>query len=508
MKRIFAVMLCIVLLGSMMSCLTGCNNEPVSTEDRHIVMVYFYGQNLPKDIDLVEAAINERLKELGTDITMEYYPMSVYNQTYTTSLMTDPIDLMLLAFGNNAQFYADLDMIQTLTMEDMEQYCPGIVEMNKEYEMFIRSYDGEILGTTIRPAGGCSSGCYLIRQSDLEAIGLAEKYTNDSMVTLADLEEIFTKLKEKFPDAYPIGTQMDESYYYVANDPLSGGMKRASGVLDFTDNGFDSTKVVNYYETDAYVEYCKFMAKCKDNGWLDPESETSTTGKNAAFFNGLCRGVFLDGTPAMNSIWSNDCGEPCVTLQIVEQYMVPARNDALTWAVSGTSDKKAATLEFLNLFMTDVKLMNLVQWGIEGTHFEIINEEYGIIDFAEGLDAQTSGYYMGGGFYGDQRYIYAYKSSTQTLEEQIQTKKDDLAFGKRGEANPSPAGSFVFNASEHSITIKNIEAVIDRYANIMALGGYTDEVYARFIAEMKEAGVDTVIADKQTQLDAYLAEQN
>lgn len=74
--------------------------------------------------------------------------------------------------------------------------------------------------------------------------------------------------------------------------------------------------------------------------------------------------------------------------------------------------------------------------------------------------------------------------------------------------NPSPAGNFIYDSSAHDVTIKNIEAVIDRYANIMALGGYTDEVYAEFIAALKAADIDTVIADKQAQLDAYLAEIN
>ena len=504
LKKVCSLVLCLVLLASLTIGLTGCNKPSGDGDDRHIVMVYFYGEKLPKDIDLVEAAINARLKELGTDITMEYYPMSVYNQTYTTSLMTDEMDLLILAFGNSPQFFYELEMIQSITLEEMQQYCPGIMKMNEEVNMLIRSYDGEILGSTLRGAGGGTSGCYLIRQSDLEAIGLADEYPDNCSVTLDDLEIIFAALKEKFPNSYPIGSKMDESYYYVPNDALGGGMKLASGVLDFS-NGMDTTKVVNYYETEGYVDFCKFMATCLNNGWVDPEAETSTTSKTAAFVNGVVRGVWLDGSPQMCANWSNDAGETCVRLQLYSPYVIPVRNDGLTYAVAGTSDKKAATLEFLDLFMTDVKLMNMVQWGIEGTHFQVIDEENYIIDFAPGVTAENSGYYMGGGFYGDQRYIYTYKSSTMTLEEQIQIKKDNLEFGKLAEANVTPAGGFVFNASAHSVTIKNLEAVVDRYANIMALGGYTDDVYAKFIQELKDAGIDAVIADKQAQLDAYLA---
>ena len=505
LKKALSLVLCLVLLTSMMGSLAGCkDNSSVNGEDRHIVMVYFYGTKLPKDVDMVEAAINEHLKELGSDITIEYYPMSVFNQTYTTSLMTDPIDLMCLAFGNSPQFYYELDMIQSITMEEMEQYCPDIVKMNEDYEMFVRSYTGEILGVATREIAIATGGCYLIRQSDLEAIGMADQYQDNSFITLEELEGMFAKLKDKFPDSYPISAQMDESWYYAPCDPLGGGVQRATGVLDFS-NGMDTTKVVNYYETETYVEYCKFMANCLKNGWLDPESETGTTAKNTQFNNGIARGVWLNGNPLLRDSWSTDSGEACVRLHVMTPFSVPARNDAITWAVSGTSNKKAATLEFLNLFWSDQKLMNLVQWGIEGTHFKVLDQENGIIDFADGINAETSGYYMGGGFYADKRYVYTYQSSALTLEEQIEAKKDDIRFGEWAEERPSPAGNFIFNASAHKIAIENIEAVISRYANIMSLGGYTDEVYATFLAELKKAGLDAVMADKQAQLDAYLA---
>ena len=503
MKKIVSCVLCIVMLAGLLVSMSGCGKQE-STEDRHIVVTYFYGEKLPKDVDLVEAAINDYLKELGTDITIEYYPMSVYSQNYTTVLMTDPIDLMCVAFGSSPLYYAEMEMIQPISDEQLQEHCPDILEMNAEYDMLVRDASGTVIGISTREIGVHNGGCYLVRQSDLEAIGMADKYTDGTRVTYEDLEIIFAALKEKFPESYPIGTKIDESSYCVNVDTLGSNLK-ASGVLDFSGNGMESTEVVNYYETDSYIEYCTFMAQCLTNGWLDPEAETSTTSKNIAFTTGVYRGLWINGLPSLRDSFSSEAGEPCVRLQMVDASSVPPRTEGITWAVSGTTEKNEAVLEFLNLFWSDEKLMNMIQWGIEGTHFKMVDAENGIIDFADGVTAESSGYYMGGGFYGDKRFIYTYQSVVKTLDEQIAAKVEEQEAMDLAAQNPTPAGNFTFDSSEFNITIKNIESVIDRYANIMSLGGYTEALHKEFVEALKAAGIDEVIAAKQAQLDTYLA---
>ena len=503
MKKIISCLLLVVMLLGIFA-MTGCRDNTKDGDDRHIVVTYFYGGKLPKDLDLVESAINAYLGEKGSDITIEFYPMSVYSQNYTTALLTDPIDLMCVAFGSSPAFYAEMEMISPVSDEDIKTYCPDIYEMNKDCDMMVRDAEGRILGVATREMGSYNGGCYLIRQSDLEAIGLADQYKDNDRIDYEDLKIIFAKLKEKFPNSYPIGAQLDESSYCVNSDQL-GSSKRASGVLDFSDNGLSSTTIVNYYETEGYKNYCKFMLECKNNGWLDPEAHIAASTKNNLFKQGVYRGIWLNGVPSLRDTFSSEADEPCVRLQMVDATSSALNDQSITWALSGTSEKKEAVLEFLNMFWSDKKLMNMVQWGIEGTHFNVVDEENGIIEFANGLNEETSGFYMGGGFYGDKRYIYTYQTSTMTLEEQIAARAEERAAMNDAATRVSPAGAFVFDSSEYNITIKNIESIIDRYTNVLALGGYSEAEYNKFISELKAAGIDNVIAAKQAQLDAYLA---
>ena len=63
---------------------------------------------------------------------------------------------------------------------------------------------------------------------------------------------------------------------------------------------------------------------------------------------------------------------------------------------------------------------------------------------------------------------------------------------------------FVFDASNVSSEIAACTNVVSQYYNTIVLGlGDTEKLMAEFRAELKAAGIDTIIAEKQAQLDAW-----
>ena len=53
-----------------------------------------------------------------------------------------------------------------------------------------------------------------------------------------------------------------------------------------------------------------------------------------------------------------------------------------------------------------------------------------------------------------------------------------------------------------------IDAVVAQYSGIIAAGAQDPaETLPKFLEDLNAAGIDKVIAEKQTQLDAWLAEQ-
>ncbi len=501
MKRALCGLISVIMLCSMLVGLVGCGEETGSTD--HIVMTYIYGMAIPKDLEKVEKAVSDyAFEKIG--VTVEFLPISILEQSkYSTIVGVDPIDLMCVAFGDPIEYYS-MDMLQKISDEDLKTYCPEIVEMNKEYEMMVREPKGGVIGVGTREIATVSGGTYVIRKSDLVAAGLDDDYLDQQAIDLADLEVIFAALKTAFPTAYPIVSTSDESGYSFAVDRLGGGNLSSSGVLDL-ESDINSTTVVNYYETQGFKDYVAFMRKCYQNEWISRSSETATSSKVDDFKSGKARGVFLDAATSLKDSYATDVNEECVQLHIVDPYYVPVRNNGIMWGVCGTSKKVEATLKFMNLLWSDKKLMNMVQWGIEGEHFEVIDEENGIIDYADGVTAETTGFYNGLGVFADKRYIYQYKSTVMSMEEQIAAKNADVEVAAKGALRPTPAGNFIYDSSKFNTQIANIEQAINQYAKGLALGTGTDADYNEMIARMKQAGIDEVIADKQAQLDAYLA---
>lgn len=526
LKKTLVWLLLVTMTITPLFAFTGCfGGGGDSEEDNHIVMTYFYGSKIPRDLDLVEKAVSDYAKE-KIGITVEFYPISVYNQDYTRIVGVDEIDLMCVAFSDPLT-YAEYELIQPINEDMLNELAPDLMKENASYDMLVRDAGGNVIGVNTREKFYYNSGSYVVRKSSLEAcpctdagvtdgdgdgkITLADKYVDKSMIDLDDLRVIFAAIKENDCDAgeFPIISKIDESVYAFSIDELGSGNNKATGVLNFgTDNNVDgNTKVVNYYETQEFVDYCKFMAECVKNGWMSSEATTSPQNKVDAFNSGNAKGVWLDATSYLRDSYTIGANETCVQLLMFEPCYVPMRSDGTMWAICGTSEKSEAVIKFMNLFWTDKTISNMVQWGIEGTHYKVVDEENNLIDFADGVTAETSGFYMGGGFYGDKRLIYTYVSGDEGIlsrEEQIQSERDDIATGEKALESTTEAGNFIYDASKYKNQIKNIEAIIKEYANDLACGGYTDAKYNEFIGKLKNAGIDEIIADKQQQLDSYL----
>ena len=156
-------------------------------------------------------------------------------------------------------------------------------------------------------------------------------------------------------------------------------------------------------------------------------------------------------------------------------------------------------MKFLNLMYTDPNVMNLLTYGIEGKHYQVIDEENGIIDFAEGVTRENSDYaQFRGYFWGNQFLTYVWNGYPSDLWEQIQTFNDS--------APRSVAFGFQYDSSAVQEEVYECTQVVNFYKPILEAGvGNMDEVLDAFLTALDNAGIDRIIAEKQRQLDEFLA---
>lgn len=158
-------------------------------------------------------------------------------------------------------------------------------------------------------------------------------------------------------------------------------------------------------------------------------------------------------------------------------------------------DPKVAT-QFLNLLHTDKTVVNLCVFGIEGKHYKKVSDN--VISL---IDPKNSGYNPGNNWmFGCQFLDY--------LMENENPKKWDLFKEFAKKAIPDRLMGFVFDPEPVKTEIAACTNVYNQYAGPLASGAMdVDDMLPKYIADLKAAGGEKLMAEKQRQIDAFLAEQ-
>lgn len=168
------------------------------------------------------------------------------------------------------------------------------------------------------------------------------------------------------------------------------------------------------------------------------------------------------------------------------------------WVIPMTAEEPEAAMRLLNLMYEDASIANLIQWGIEGKHYVVVDPETHLIGFPEGVDAGSSGYYSTLGLYGDMREVYVWDASV--------SQKELDAFSAEAEERKTVAVGFHYIPTDAaSVKITALTATIQQYTPALESGAVdVDSIYPQFLQALESGGINDVIADKQSQMDAFV----
>ena len=85
---------------------------------------------------------------------------------------------------------------------------------------------------------------------------------------------------------------------------------------------------------------------------------------------------------------------------MTQEYVTNGALQGWTWSIPYTSENPEATMAFLNLTYADRELTNMFYYGIEGVHYNLVDEA-GIFEYPEGIDTSNRTYGNPMGCYGD-----------------------------------------------------------------------------------------------------------
>ena len=207
--------------------------------------------------------------------------------------------------------------------------------------------------------------------------------------------------------------------------------------------------------------------------------------------------MFTNTKPGIENELEKKTTKEMLVFTLTPVYTTTTRLDIL-WYVAHNSEKPERAVQVLNELYTNPELENICINGIEGKHFELKDEEKGIVGYPEGVDGTNTGYPSYPWAWPNEMISYIWDGDPEDLW----TATDEW----NKSAVISPAMGFSWNNSSVLNQVTACTNVKSKYENALVTGSIDpDEAIPQFLQELEDAGVNDIIAEKQRQLDEYLA---
>ena len=440
----------------------------------------------PADLDLVEEKINEILLEkVNATLEFQFSTWTDWQNKYNMQLTTGGVDLIYTAnwaeYGKLASSGAFVSLDNLL-----DKVSPGVRELLGEDVLNQCRVGGELYTIPCNYMEYTCNG--ILYREDLR-----KKYDLPVPDSLENMEAYLAGIKEKEPDVVPLYLTKDytaPTYMDKIQDPVG------------IEYGDDSLTVKNVFETERMKSTLATMRKYYTEGYINKDAATASDDKSIKRF--VTKG---DGQPYAELIWGKDLGYEVVATQIMDTKITNASARGALTAVNKNSEHPEKAIALLNLINTDEYLRNLLNYGIEGVHWEKAEPDASEVEAAEGKDYvydfkikldeaakkdYSVPYWVQGGLFN------TYVLDNEPLDKWATFKEFNDA------SEEAPSFGFDFDLDPVSTQVAGFRNVLDEFGKSLYTGSVDPEEYLPQLQKKLEAtGVQDVIDEMQSQIDEW-----
>lgn len=477
---------------------TGTNNgetpavtEPAESELDPYQLTIVYPGTPQKDEALIEEELNKLLTE-KINATIDLMPIDWGAWDEKVNLMIasrEEVDIIFTAQWNGhannvgkGAFIALNDLIA--------QYGEGITSSQDPAFLEGAKIDGKNYGVPTTKELAAAGGI-VYRKDVAEELGI----DMSTVKTIQDLDAVYAVVKEKRPDLVPLYISSTDNtfnahffgnYDYLGDATIPGAIFK-----DGTD-----TKVSAVEETQRYLDTVKVTRDFFNKGYINADAATSKVAAPDAWKAGIVFSAIESLKPGKDEEVASAAGlsGKLGQIQLTEKTIATSETAGSMLGISSTSQNPERAMMFINLLHKDKDINNLINFGIKDTHYTLNGEIMTKTD-------RTGDYSPGHAWmFGNQFLNYLW----DTEDPQKWEKFKEFNTG----AVKSPALGFVFNSEPVKNEVGALANVIKQYQIAIDRGAVdVDKVLPEYIAALKAAGLEKVIAEKQTQFDTFLAGQ-
>jgi putative aldouronate transport system substrate-binding protein len=461
-------------------------DEQSATEEK-VTLVWYYPGSYPQaDQDEVFAAANEIIqKEINTEIDFRPVAWGDYDQKMQVIIASgEEFDLCFTSNWIN-NYSEGISKEAFIPLDDLLlKFAPELYASVPQTLWNEITVGGKIYAV-VNQQVAANSAALRIRKD------LCEKYNFDPFTAkkIQDFEPFLADVKANEPDViYPFGAVGKKMDIIELTKNLGFSLDPKTG----TGNYIDGTKIMNMFKSDEMKELVEVFHDWYEKGYIgadaityDENTELWVSGQIAM----STAGTYKPGGEVEESV---KYGQDLYLVQF-SPALAGGGGAGTMHAVSSTSSNPERAVQFLELMHTNKELYNLISWGIEGKHYKKLEGSYI-------KPVENSGYAP------NTPWLHASTFNSYLLEgqpEDVWEKTKEL----NASAKQTPLSGFNFIQDDVNLEVSQVNNVIQEYFVPMSLGLVDpEEQYSLFLEKLKVAGIDKIIAEKQKQVDAFLAE--
>ena len=499
MKKLLALVLALALLLTAM--------RFALAEELPTITIMFHGSNVTDDTAVLEAVNAYIADKVGAKLEVVWGTWGDFDDKATNALLSGDtgIDMVFTCSWSADEYNTYAKNGYFVKLDDLiAEYGADLVAAIPESLMQAATIEGAE-GMGIYAVNGfkdtATQNTWDVNVTLLNELG----YTLDDFKAMSfyDFGELFQKAKELKGDAfYPflvepmVLERMITGSIIVAGD--SGSTNLLSLYLNQADvsaEGPEGNVILNKFATEEYRRFVDKMHEYYEAGYVDPSLAVAET-SNDARTNAQKAGEYLIGTQsyAFGYEYSADVLDRGIEVAFVpctDPYVDTTASQGAMVAISTASEHPVESFRFLALLNSDPTLMTLLNYGVEGIHYNLNAD--GLVEFTE------------------ERANYSpWTNGMGNVTILPDTAAEGAGFRERFKeyyagAKAIPALGYVFDNAGVAGEMAALSAVAAQYALALDAGALDPEAtLPDFLAALDAAGMQAYLDAANAQLEAYL----
>lgn len=450
--------------------------------------------------DAVEEGVNAITeKEINTHVTLKYIEVGSYTQQLGLAVAgNEKVDICITTPIPGSNFSSLIAQNQLMPLDDLlTQYAPEAKTLLGDY----------LKGTTVNGKiyalpnyRNMASDVYLLARKDIvEGVGMGETFNN--MKTWSEYETILQAIKDKGEVAG------------VGNTDTEGNIMALPYVWLDTDNFADSTiydtlgdsykiigvgedgKVYSYFESEKYKAVLTRVQSWNQKGYIYADAATSEESADNLIKTNVAASIIKAGEMGVEAALKGTSGYDILSKKLATPPLTTGSLTKFDWAIPVCSTAPEAAAKFLNLMFTNKDINNLLAWGVEGRDYVVVD---GVAKYPEGVTPDKVAYHTADFLYGNQFLVTPWDGNEANAR--------DIELASFKSAALSPFLGFSCDTTKVANQLTAINNVLGEFKGGLESGVLGMKEYDAFIKKLKDAGIDQVVAEYQTQLDAWKAQ--